>query len=215
MLFDKNLDIYEKRILALAGVFQSCILVHYLANTGQCDEEAFATAIDSIFVLDSKDILSIFGGMKGVALGLLELQRIYTVKQNNAAKPSPLVGKYILANLTLQKQLQKKVSLQKEMRKRIQQIDVQSQYFSRTHENIIANLADLYNNSMTSFRYRIQVVGKAQFLEQNKILEKIRALFLAALRAAYLWHQLGGRRWQFLFAKKHYAAAVQSLLRKS
>ncbi len=96
-----------------------------------------------------------------------------------------------------------------ELRKRIEQISSSSEYFSITHDQVIANLADLYLSLVSNFRFRIQIIGKAIHLQNPVVMEKIRALFLAALRCAVLWHQVGGRRWHLFFARRSYYKAMK------
>ena len=48
---------------------------------------------------------------------------------------------------------------------------------------------------------------------QAGVVAEIRALLLAAVRAAVLWRQLGGSLWDFLFAKRAMMEAVDRALR--
>jgi high frequency lysogenization protein len=74
-------------------------------------------------------------------------------------------------------------------------------------------MADLYSQTLSTFRYRIQVNGDYNFLQQQRIANQIRALLLAAVRSAILWRQVGGNRWHFLLNRKHIAHQVDLLLK--
>ncbi|MGK0404322.1 DUF489 family protein, partial [Alcanivorax borkumensis] len=50
----------------------------------------------------------------------------------------------------------------------------------------------------------------AHLQDDNKA-ARIRALFLAGVRAAFLWHQLGGRRWHLLFQRKRLISVIESI----
>ena len=97
---------------------------------------------------------------------------------------------------------------------RLEQVAQQAQHFSSTHENVIANLGTLYTETLSTFRFRIQVNGDYNYLQQQRIANQIRALLLASVRSAILWRQVGGNRFQLLFYRKHIAEQVDNLLRR-
>ncbi|HQX66477.1 MAG: DUF489 family protein, partial [Dokdonella sp.] len=55
----------ESRVIALAGVFQACSLVHALANTGRADATAIESSLASLFRIDSDTAADAFGGLPG------------------------------------------------------------------------------------------------------------------------------------------------------
>ncbi len=59
--------------------------------------------------------------------------------------------------------------------------------------------------------------GALKTLSQRQIIahyaDIIRALLLAGIRAAFLWRQLGGRRWRLLLQRKKLLQASQNLSR--
>jgi high frequency lysogenization protein len=63
---------------------------------------------------------------------------------------------------------------------------------------VIARMADIYQRTLSQLKPRIQVFGDQHFLEQPDNVNKIRALLLSGIRAAVLWRQKGGRRWQII-----------------
>jgi CII-binding regulator of phage lambda lysogenization HflD len=56
-------------------------------------------------------------------------------------------------------------------------------------------LAALYQDTISRLTMRIHVKGVPEHLRKQAVADKIRALLLAGIRSALLWHQLGGRRW--------------------
>jgi len=80
----------------------------------------------------------------------------------------------------------------------------------------ISYLAALYQDTISQLPFRIHVTGKVEYLRDTLVANKIRALLLAGIRSAVLWHQLGGRRWHLFFYRKRIRACVgeirQSLL---
>jgi high frequency lysogenization protein len=59
------------------------------------------------------------------------------------------------------------------------------------------------------------VQGEPTFLQQSDNVNKIRALLLAGIRAAVLWRQKGGRRWQFIFQSNKILETAVNLQQKT
>ena len=99
--------------------------------------------------------------------------------------------------------------------KGLQRAREQMSYFSLTHENVIASLAGIYQDTISTLLPRIIVQGEQSLLSQQANANKIRAVLLAGIRAAVLWRQTGGNRLQFLFGRKAYLQAAENLLKKT
>ena len=80
---------------------------------------------------------------------------------------------------------------------------------------IIEQLSRLYQQTISTLTYRIQVSGKPQYLKNSAIADTIRALLLAGIRSAVLWHQLGGRRWHFLILRRKISRDIHWLMQES
>ena len=72
-------------------------------------------------------------------------------------------------------------------------------------------LAGVYQASVSTLGKRIQVTGNPQLLQQEETANEIRALLLGGVRFAWLWQQLGGRRWQLVLQRKPVLRALQAL----
>ena len=123
--------------------------------------------------------------------------------------------RYALGALHLQKKLAGRKDMLNTIANRIEQAANQAEHFSSTHENVVGNLGQIYSETISTFRFRIQVMGDYNYLQQTRIASQIRALLLAAIRSAMLWRQVGGNRWQLLLQRKALAAEVDKLLRAS
>ena len=84
--------------------------------------------------------------------------------------------------------------------------------FSSDVSAISVTLADIYQDTLSNYRFRIQVAGNAQQLQNPANAARIRALLLAAIRAAYLWRQAGGNRLSLLFNRNRLFTEAQALL---
>ena len=197
-MFTTNSSTYSHISLALAGVFQAAHLVNDLAMTGTCDEAAFTTSINSIYQIDPDDVPSIYGGKENLILGLREIEAVFA---RSKQRPNANISRYALSLILLQHKLTHNKTMLEEIQKRIKQVINQVRYFSPTHDTVIANLGDIYLSTISSFRFRIQITSKSKYLHNENLLNKIRALFLAGIRSAVLWYQMGGRRWQLFLAR--------------
>ena len=62
-------------------------------------------------------------------------------------------------------------------------------------------LGSAYVDSLGQLRFRVQIRGDAKQLQAAGMAERIRAILLAGVRAAWLWRRLGGRRWHLIFTR--------------
>ncbi len=186
------------RTLALAGVFQAAALVKQLANTGRVDQSAFLASIQSIFKMDVQSATEVYESPENLALGLKELIKLFT---NNKLPKDTDIARYAFSLLHLEKKLSKNTKMLSHLRTGIERAASQAQHFSPTHENVMANLASLYTDTLSTFSFRIHVTGEPLYLDQTYQVNKVRALLLAGVRSAVLWQQLGGRRWQLLISR--------------
>ena len=195
--FDTQSDT-NYRILALAGVFQIAALVKELTKTGRINEKYFLTSIESILKLNANNVLEVYGRPENLRLGLHELIRLFT---NNKEQKDSEIARYVFSLLHLERKLSDKPKMIQQIRQGIERASMQAGHFSTTHDNVMANLASLYMDTLSTFSFRIHVSGEQLYLTQTHILNKVRALLMAGIRSAVLWQQLGGRRWQLLISR--------------
>lgn len=197
--------------LALAGVFQATALVDQVARTGQVPTDAYKCSIESILDLNPENTLAVYGGsIENLRTGLEIMREL--LRPGSQSHRETL--RYGLGVLHLQKKLAGRRDMLNVIGSRIEQAAQQVQHFSSTHDNVIANLGTLYTETLSTFRFRIQVNGDYNYLQQQRIANQIRALLLASVRSAILWRQLGGNRLQLLFNRKDIAQQVDNLLRR-
>ncbi|MCP5325795.1 MAG: high frequency lysogenization protein HflD [Oceanospirillaceae bacterium] len=201
----------EHQVLALAGLFQAAYLVEQVAKTGQVSEEHLRTSIESLLDQNPASVEAVYGNkLSNLRLGLQEVKFLTDGKSRTGSSPD--VIRYALSLLHLEGQLRKNPQTLDAIGKGIENANRQLQHFASTHENVVANLAGLYQDTISKFRYRIHVTGTAQHLQNNQNANKIRALLLAGIRSAMLWRQVGGRRWQLMFSRRRLNRAATQLL---
>lgn len=199
------------RTLSLAAVFQVAALVKHLAKTAKIQEPYFTASIESLFKVDANDVPDVFGGTEKVLLGFQELVKLFS---NNKLPKDSDIARYVFSLLHLERKLSKNGSMQEFIQKGIKRAHIQSQHFTTTHENVLANLAGIYTDTLSTYRFRVYVSGEPLYLNQNSVLYKIRSLLLAGIRAALLWRQMGGKRWQLLISRNSMVEMAQNCIKK-
>ncbi|MFT7129714.1 MAG: high frequency lysogenization protein [Gammaproteobacteria bacterium] len=184
--------------LALAGILQSVHLVNQIATTGSANPESFNATINSLFQFDTDTPLDVFGGIAGVSLGLDILKDILSgsAKQDYRAHI-----RYSLAILHLQKKSGRDAEMMTLIHRRLEHASLKAEHFTDNQQEIAASCAAIYQDTISKFKYRVQVAGNAHHLQNNVNADNIRALLLAGIRSAVLWRQMGGRRWQLFFSR--------------
>lgn len=195
--------------LALAGVFQAARLVQQVARDGQLSGAHMESSLETLFKFDSRDVLDVYGDVAGVSLGLKTLQQQLGGKVETQDME---VTRYTIALLHLEKKLRRHPAMVSRIAEGLQTSRNQMEYFSLTHENVLASLAALYQETISTLLPRIIVQGEQPLLSQQSNANKIRALLLAGIRSAFLWQQTGGNKLKFLFLRKKYLQAAEDLL---
>ncbi|WAJ39891.1 high frequency lysogenization protein HflD [Pseudomonas sp. GOM7] len=201
----------QEQLVALGAVFEAAVLADRIARTGQISEASLGCMLGSLLVRDPQSTLDVYGGDD---LNLRDGYRalISALERNpSALQREPL--RYSLALIGLERQLDKRSDMLEIMGSRLDQIQQQVEHFGLVHDNVIAACGGLYQDTISTFRQRIQVHGDMRFLQQPNNAAKIRALLLAGIRSARLWRQLGGHRWQLVFSRGKLLKELYALMR--
>jgi high frequency lysogenization protein len=203
-----QLNTLTNQTIALAGIAQAAALAQQLAIKGSADQDALQASVGSILKVNSESVVDIFDGLSGVKLGLTELASQLT--GNKIANPEQ--ARYAASLVFLEKQLSKKPAMLKVISGGIEKAQLQSEHFGLLHENVLANLGDLYHSTISTLQPRIMVNGEQEYLSRPDIVNKIRTVLLAGIRSTLLWRQCGGSRWKFIFFRKRLQDEIQRLL---
>ncbi len=213
----------EDKTLAIAAIAQACKEVNQIANHGKFDNGIISTAIGSILNTNPDSTEDIYGSISAVNSGL----RIITQYDFSQNSNDIILTKYIVLTLALSRKLLKNKQLLDKISSGIENAKKQKQQLefltpndqlsgqkSVNDTNIIANLAGLYQGTISTMNPRILVAGNPVYLENPDNANRVRTLLLAAIRSGILWHQLGGSRWQLLFQRKKIIATARTLLNR-
>jgi high frequency lysogenization protein len=198
----------KDRCIALAGVFQAASLAAKIAESGTAESESVEASIHSLFKINADSAEDVYGGLRGVELGLRLIQRQLGDKQTD----NVVVTQYVIALLHLEGKLRKQPAMLEQIKEGIQLADLRMDHFPLLHTNIIAQLADIYSNSISTLKPRIMIQGDPLHLQNPDNVNRIRALLLSGIRSAILWRQCGGGRFQVIFNRKKLAEEARRLL---
>jgi high frequency lysogenization protein len=200
----------EERVIALGGLFLATTQVDQIARNGMVDQADFETAIRSIFVESPEQTMDVYGTPRMLNLGL---QSLIKHLQGESKQSDIQVISYSLALLQLERKLSKTSGQMARIGEGIAQAQRQVDHFSICHSVVIAKLADIYSQVVSPISPRIIVKGSDGHLQNPENAHRIRALLLAGIRAALLWRQCGGNRWQLLFQRAKYIECARKIIR--
>ncbi|NND68383.1 MAG: high frequency lysogenization protein HflD [Halioglobus sp.] len=200
----------EQQVLALAGVAQAARLVDQISKTGTYPIEFLEPSIHSLFVFNPEGAADIYGGVPGVKLGLHNLSSI--LADRNARENMDIV-RYLFALLYLERRFAANPDMMSVVRSRLEHTSFRAEHFEAHVNELCHSVSGIYQDTLSKQRFRIKVTGSAQHLQDTQNADVIRALLLAGVRAAFLWRQLGGRRWKLLLNRRRLLYASQNLSR--
>ncbi len=198
----------ETQVTALAAALLHCQAVDQLARTGALPHDHLRTAMLALLDHSTAGTLTRYREPDHLARGL-ELLEPFLRGEQRALRPEIL--RYMVGVLYLQRRLQKDADTRQRIYNGIERAAKQAELFTPTHENVLANVAQCYQDTLGKYRFRIQVRGESGYLRQPAVAERVRCMLFAAIRAAVLWHQAGGRRWQLMLGRRPLLAEIHRL----
>lgn len=212
---------WEQQNLALAAVTQCAALVRDLACDGTAPQTQLAACINPLIATSPDSIDEVYPDLGDLSRGLGIMQEMFGSER---LKEHSEVVRYTLGILLLRNKLVVDSEMQETIHRRLQYLDpipretadfLESDHPQISHqERIFKQLANLYQDTISTLSYRIQVQGQIDHLKNENIANRIRALLLAGIRSAVLWHQLGGRRWRMVVYRKRIQQTTGNLRRR-
>ena len=205
----------RNRTIALSALFQCVNCVIQLANKGTCDADLFESCANSVLEDDVNSAEALYGGLAQLKTGLKSMQyQLGNVETDNPAERTRQIDaiRYSINLLTLEKKLSRNSKVYKRLIDGITESQQQLDFFPATHNNMIARLAELYSNTVSTLKPRIMIQGDQNYLTNTEIAARMRTLLLAGIRAALLWKQAGGSRWKLLLERQKMKDEAERLL---
>ena len=168
----------RNRTIALAALFQCVDAVIKLANEGKCDPEVFESCVNSILIDDAINSEALYGGLSSLSPGLNSL--MYQLGSGGRAPDGQAkqldATQYSINILALEKKLSNNPETFKKLIDGITDAQKQLEFFPATHTNMIARLADLYANTISTLGPRIMIRGDQNHLTNTENASKMRTL---------------------------------------
>ena len=200
----------DQQAVALAGVAQAARLVDQISRTGTYPLEFLEASIHSLFAFDAENPADIFGGLAGVKLGLNNLSSLLASRQ---AEENRDLVRYVFSMLYLERKFAADPDMMSVVRARLEHASFRAEHFANHVNDVCHSVSGIYQDTLSKLKFRIKVTGSAQHLQDQKNADIIRALLLSGLRSAFMWRQLGGRRWKLLVQRRRLLQASQNLSR--
>jgi len=198
----------HEQAVALAAVFQACHLVDQLANTGGASSQEVKVSMAALLNQSPQSIEDLYGSEQALETGMNAMTLLLDEYQGTELF-APITLVYTLSVLSTERQLNSRPVMLKAVAEGIENANRQALHFSVVHDNVLANIASLYQQTLSTLRQRIQVKGNAMYLQQPGVAERIRCVLFAAVRSAHLWRQLGGKRYHLVLYRKALVKALK------
>ena len=198
--------VMRNRVISLAGIFQAVTQVGAVAHKGQADNDTVDACLQSLFSIDADSVEQVYPSLAALKPGL---QALSTRLQH---PEDPEATRYAVALMHHAGVLLKRSDLSDQLQQGVRHAEQRLQHYPASHPNIVAGLADLYTNTISTISPRIMVRGDPRFLSRPELANLVRALLLAGLRSAVLWRQCGGSRLNLLLGRRQLLDAATRVL---
>lgn len=188
----------QERLVALAGLYQAVTSVVRIARAGTADDEAVEPSVHSLFQVDAESAEAVFGPPGAVTPGVRQVVAQLTGQPERNLE----ITRYVVMLMRLERNLSRRPDLLDQISQGIRSAETKRIHFDLLHPNLFAHFAALYSETLSRLEPRIIVRGDSNHLRDSDNQNRIRTLLLAAVRAARLWRQVGGSRWQIIFSNR-------------
>lgn len=191
--------------LPFAAIVQSAMLVHNKALQQPTHDRYVLALLDSIFVTDPDSVRDVYPDPDALKLGIDSAQAILARPDADLVP----VLKYTLTLIEIAARLTRSDALVETLSSGIAELSLLQDSLERP--TLQARLSALYQATASRLSVRVQVKGSPTALQQPNVADAIRALLLAGVRAAWLWRQLGGRRWHLILRRSNMRQSLAEL----
>ncbi len=131
---------------------------------------------------------------------------------NNRQGLNAELTRYTLSLMVLERKLNSAKGALQTLGDRIDGLQRQLEHFDLESETLLSAMAGIYVDVVSPLGPRIQVTGSPAVLQSPQVQAKVRAALLAGIRAAVLWHQVGGGRLQLMFSRNRLTSQAKQIL---
>lgn len=196
----------QGRALALAGLVQAAVAVHAIAHGRVVEETKLVALLRTIFVTNPDSLDDIFPSVAPFREGIGMANDMLSAPAGTPAEPL----RYSVVLLDIEKQLRMRRSVVDRLGEGLGGLKEPS-WSEPITEDLFRRLSELYQNTISTLSRRVEVTGDPQQLRREDVAARVRSLLLAGVRLAWLWHQLGGRRWHLVMRRSNIRHALAQL----
>ncbi len=196
------------QVIALAGLTQCMNCVQQIAKRGTADESDMGTCIRSVLKIDAADVMDVYGALAHLQTGLKRLDK----QMGNPDQVDPELSRYLATLLFLERKLMKSPQKMAVIADGLRGVAEIVPDFGVLHEDVLARIAELYQQTISLLKPRVIVVGEEKYLRNSENANRIRSLLLAGIRSVVLWRQCGGSRWKLLLSRTRFQREARRLL---
>lgn len=198
----------NEQTLALAGIYQSCLVVSDIAWSGKYVEDDLLPLINSILKIDSSNIEDIYIDKKSLKTGLIYLRKqiVGDIFTRSSETRRYISSMQILAD---------KVISNNEMVSTIQILlkELKDEISSSSVDDQSKKLSSIYQQTLSMVDPRIVVNGENVNLMNPIQAARIRTALFAGVRSIILWKQLGGSKLKLLIFKSAFSKKIDNYLK--
>lgn len=214
----------EQQALALAATAQALSLVHEVATQGKFDSHRAEPTLQALINYNPEDTLSAYGNnLAALDFGISQLKKLFSDELDRD------IAQYLLAVIAIERKLVCNDEMRGQLQSELQRIAHQflqtpnnddhwsddnddddnndtssTAKHALTSTEALSEFAELYKQTASQTEPRIMIKGNQEFLQQQTSANQIRALLLAALRAAAFFRHYGGKRLDLMMRRGQY-----------
>jgi high frequency lysogenization protein len=200
------------RLIAFAGIYQAAYCVRQIARQGTVDTRIMEPCIYSLFQIDTPTVAAAFGPSGAVASGARQIVAQLTAGSKSGPPRDQELLRYVVTLIKLERALSGRRDMLETIRAGIDAIAAARDDGPLLDPSLLASLAAIYSDTVSHLSPRIIVKGEPLHLKNPDNQNRIRSNLLAGIRAAMLWRQVGGRRWQILFGQRQLLESARGYL---
>ncbi len=208
--------------IALAAVFQSAAQIQKVARFGQVDEAAIAPLMRALIITNPNTVEDIYKPSTMLP-GLNQLLTSLYPKEATQPKNAELI-KIAFSIMSLETNLERQTMVFKQLdsevdKLRNQVLGIHSNY-ETAEDNILVDYdiiklySNIYSGLISPNFPKLIIYGEESYLSRTEFQVMIRALLLSGIRAAMLWHQVGGKRYSLMFRYKDIIECARQTISK-
>jgi high frequency lysogenization protein len=198
----------QDRALAFAGIVQGARLARDVARKGVCDAQAFEASRQSLFDFEPADVPAVFGGPQGVLVGM----RTLLAQLDQPAQRDLEVSRYSVAMLHLADRLRRDKTGMQGLYEDLKALQRRRDSFQLEAPTLHGQIGEIYQSRISVLGPRIMIKGEPLHLRNPDNASRIRVALLAGIRAAVLWRQAGGSKWQLLIKRPALTRTLRELI---